>query len=240
MGKAQRPCAGDGGVRLTPVQAHCLVKHPSSLRVACSPLKGAAPGAGEAGPSTPTGEIPPCMRPESSNQHEPRNRLCRAAGGRPPRGGSELHGATEVKSVGASHSRLSSWIFRVMVLRPMPSFWAASMRRPRVLASAVWISLDSNRRVSTSHTSLRPVASRARASASRPLSQLCSRPAAAGAANRLLAHARAPCRHCPQRRFATGFRLCLPMPGFPRAQGSCPALRAASLWALSPGPAPSR
>ena len=31
----------------------------------------------------------------------------------------------------------SSWILRVIVLRPMPSFCAASMRRPRVISSAV-------------------------------------------------------------------------------------------------------
>jgi len=35
------------------------------------------------------------------------------------------------------YSSPSSWILRVMVLRPMPSFWAASMRRPRVQFSAV-------------------------------------------------------------------------------------------------------
>jgi len=33
-------------------------------------------------------------------------------------------------------SRPSSWILRVMVLRPMPNLVAASMRRPRVLVSA--------------------------------------------------------------------------------------------------------
>ena len=68
------------------------------------------------------------------------------------------------------HSRPSSWILRVMVLRPMPSFCAASMRRPRVLASAVRISRDSKRRDSASHTSVRPAASNSRASASRPCS----------------------------------------------------------------------
>ena len=46
-----------------------------------------------------------------------------------------------------------------MVLRPMPSFCAASIRLPRVLSKAVWISFDSKRRVRTSHTSLRPAAS---------------------------------------------------------------------------------
>ena len=35
------------------------------------------------------------------------------------------------------HSRFSSCILRVIVLRPMPSLWAASIRRPRVLVSAV-------------------------------------------------------------------------------------------------------
>jgi two-component system, NtrC family, nitrogen regulation response regulator GlnG len=38
----------------------------------------------------------------------------------------------------------SSWILRVMVLRPMPSFCAASMRRPRVISSAVRINWASN------------------------------------------------------------------------------------------------
>ena len=50
----------------------------------------------------------------------------------------------------------SSWILRVMVLHPMPSFWAASMRRPRVISSAVWMSCASNLRVRLSQTSGTP------------------------------------------------------------------------------------
>ena len=41
---------------------------------------------------------------------------------------------------GQPSSSPSSWILRVMVLRPMPSFCAASMRRPPVYARAAWIS----------------------------------------------------------------------------------------------------
>ena len=47
----------------------------------------------------------------------------------------------------------SSWILRVMVLRPMPRRCAASMRRPWVATRAVRIRRDSKRRVSASHTS---------------------------------------------------------------------------------------
>src|SRR5674476_5275 len=58
-----------------------------------------------------------------------------------------------------------------MVLRPMPSFCAASMRRPRLAASAARISVASKRRVNSSHTSRRPLTSKALASASKPGSQ---------------------------------------------------------------------
>ena len=96
----------------------------------------------------------------------------------------------------------SSWILRVMVLRPMPSFWAASMRRPRVLASAVWIRRDSKRRVSTSHTSVRPAGQQGLASASRPASQASSparhrEPRASGSGGRASALRRLPARWRP-------------------------------------------
>jgi hypothetical protein len=53
----------------------------------------------------------------------------------------------------------------------MPSFCAASMRRPRVLSSAVRISRASNWSVSVFQTSSVPASSRARATRSRSLRQ---------------------------------------------------------------------
>lgn len=61
-------------------------------------------------------------------------------------------------------SKPSSWILRVMVLRPMPSFCAASTRRPPVAAKAAKMSCDSRVWVMVSHTLGSPRAKRATAS----------------------------------------------------------------------------
>ena len=54
----------------------------------------------------------------------------------------------------------SSWILRVIVFRPMPSRFAASMRRPPVRASARAMSTRSNWRASASSTPVSPLARR--------------------------------------------------------------------------------
>ena len=58
------------------------------------------------------------------------------------------------RTQGPSSSRCSSWILRVIVLRPMPRRSAASIRRPRVCRRAVRMTALSNSRVSLSIRSL--------------------------------------------------------------------------------------
>src|SRR3990167_7218697 len=79
-----------------------------------------------------------------------------------PLGGQRPHAVG--KRGGLIYSKPSSWILRVIVLRPIPSFWAASIRRPLVLDKAARIRRDSKRWVSASHTLVLPAPSKAMAS----------------------------------------------------------------------------
>jgi hypothetical protein len=124
--------------------------------------------------------------------------------------------------------------------RPWGRFCAASMRRPRVLASAVRISFDSKRRVSTSHTSCArwPAGPGLRLPGRFP-SCGPGRPARANRGGRMGA-GRFVGAGVSRTRAAVSFFgraagwLCRP------ARGPCPALPAAGPWARSPAPAPSR
>ena len=144
---------------------------------------------------------------------------------------------------GAQSSRPSSWILRVIVLRPMPSFCAASMRRPRVSASAVRISWPSNWRLSCSQTSGEPASSSVRAANSRPPSQR----AAAGHAGQVRrgqrrCRRRAVARPARTRRqaFARLRRRRVAGRRPLRTRCAAPSARAAGPCPRSPAPAPSR
>ena len=157
-----------------------------------------------------------------------------------PRGTASRHpreGGSRRSREGGSrlHSSPSSWILRVMVLRPMPSFCAASMRRPRVLASAVRISCDSKRLrervphvVAAGGQQLQGLGFEAASQPARPA------PAQPARQRRRLHGLAPPALPRPLRR-AGGRRA--PRHGFGRHAAP---LRAAGPWARSAAPAPSR
>jgi hypothetical protein len=143
-------------------------------------------------------------------------------------------------------SRPSSWILRVMVLRPMPSRWAASMRRPRVRLQrgldqpALELArqcvpdlglglLRARRRASRARSSSQPAAGIGACRAGRRPDRL---------ARRMVVLHGAFGRRAAGRHHGTDWPGC--GGGAASAPGACPAPRAAGPWPRPPGPAPSR